>query len=168
SACGGATRSANAVAEAPAIIHSYAPPRPARDLDHAVVYRREDEFCAWTYTRGFWEDASGHLMQNFDALTVDYRDPDFINHNNVFRNARGRKQVTVRSTDRGLTWNGEDPEVDLLAAIPGAKAFAGPGPSTTWTAMCCCIPSARVSARRPGARRCRYQRTAAAPGRRPP
>src|SRR5690606_13458317 len=92
SACGAAVRSP---AGAPAIIRGYAAPRPAKELDHAVVYRREDEFCAWTYTRGFWENASGELIQNFDALTVDYRDPDFINHNNVFRNSTGTRQVTV-------------------------------------------------------------------------
>jgi hypothetical protein len=68
SACTTATRR---IAGAPAIIHGYAAPRPAKDLDHAVVYRREDEFCAWTYTRGFWENAKGELMQNFDAITID-------------------------------------------------------------------------------------------------
>jgi len=125
-ACGSGAR---AISGAPAILHAYAPPRPAQDLDHAVVYRREDEFCAWTYTRGFWEDANGHLMQNFDALTVDYRDPDFINHNNVFRNSTGTKQVTVRSTDRGRTWNGANPEHNLLAAgRESARPFAESGP----------------------------------------
>jgi hypothetical protein len=114
---------------APSIIHRYSAPRPARDLDHAVVYRREDEFCAWTYTRGFWEDANGNLMQNFDALTVDYKDPDFINHNNIFANSKGTKQVTVRSTDRGRTWNGDNPEVNLLAARNAtARPFAESGP----------------------------------------
>jgi len=126
SAC---NRGPGVAAGAPAIIHRYAAPRPAKDLEHAVVYRREDEFCAWTYTRGFWQDASGHLMQNFDALTIDYRDPDFINHNNVFANSRGTKQVTVRSTDRGRTWNGDNPEINVLAArTPETKSFAESGP----------------------------------------
>src|SRR5262245_20644725 len=118
-----------ALSGAPAIIHGYAAPRPAKNLDHAIVYRREDEFCAWTYTRGFWEDANGHLMQNFDALTVDYKDPDFINHNNVFANSKGTKQVTVRSTDRGRTWNGDKPEINVLSAGNAtAKPFAQSGP----------------------------------------
>jgi hypothetical protein len=126
SACTTATRR---IAGAPAILHSYAPPRPAKDLDHAVVYRREDEFCAWTYTRGFWENGKGELMQNFDAITIDYKDPDFINHNNVFRNSKGSKQVTVRSTDRGRTWSGASPEIDVLSAGgPSAKPFAESGP----------------------------------------
>lgn len=126
SACSGTPRR---ITGAPAILHRHTAPRPARDLDHAVVYRREDEFCAWTYTRGFWEDANGHLMQNFDALTVDYRDPDFINHNNIFRNAKGTKQVTVRSTDRGRTWNGDAPGINVLSAGNAtAKPFAESGP----------------------------------------
>jgi hypothetical protein len=110
---------------APAIIHRYHAPRPLTDTDHAVVYRREDEFCAWTYTRGFWEDAQGHLMQNFDSLTVDYGqlDAEGITHNNIFARSTARRMITVRSTDRGLTWNGDDPEVDLIArssAVAGA------------------------------------------------
>ncbi len=125
-ACGSGSR---APGGAPTILHTYAPPAPARDLDHAVVYRREDEFCSWPYTRGFWEDANGHLMQNFDAVSIDYLDPDFINHNNLFRNARATRQVTVRSTDRGRTWNGANPEFDVLtAAGAGAKPFSESGP----------------------------------------
>jgi hypothetical protein len=126
SACGGVTRNTRG---APAFIHGYAAPRLAKDVDNAIVYRREDEFCAWTYTRGFWENADGHLMQNFDALTVDYKDPDFINHNNIFRNSKGTKQVTVRSTDRGRTWNGANPEINILAAGGAAATpFAASGP----------------------------------------
>lgn len=114
---------------APALIHGYARPRPAQDLDHAVVYRREDEFCAWPYTRGIWETADGELIQNFDALTVDYKDPDFINHNNIFRNSTGTKQVTVRSKDRGRTWNGDSPGINVQSAGDAtASAFADSGP----------------------------------------
>ncbi|MES2604686.1 MAG: sialidase family protein [Pseudomonadota bacterium] len=101
---------------APAILHSYHAPRPADDLDNAIVYRREDEFCAWTYTRGFWETGNGELIQNFDALTIAYDNPDFINHNNVFANATQTRVLTIRSTDRGRTWNGDKPEVNVQAA----------------------------------------------------
>jgi hypothetical protein len=116
---------------APAIIHAYAAPRPAQDLDHAVVYRRENEFCAWTYTRGFWQDAQGHLMQNFDALTLDYSTttPETITHNNIFRTSTGSKMVTVRSTDRGLTWNGDNPEINLMTQGGDSRpTFAASGP----------------------------------------
>jgi hypothetical protein len=126
SACAASTRK---IGGAPAIIHRYTAPRPAKDVDHAVVYHRDDEFCAWPYTRGFWENARGELIQNFDAITIDYRDPDFINHNNVFRNAKRSRQVMVRSTDRGRTWNGDNPAYDVLTAGgPEAKPFAECGP----------------------------------------
>lgn len=127
-ACATGTRR---IAGAPAIIHAYAAPRPAKDADHAVVYRREDEFCAWTYTRGFWQNAQGHLMQNFDALTLDYSTttPETITHNNIFRTSTGRKMVTVRSTDRGRTWNGASPEFNIMDAGGSARpTFAESGP----------------------------------------
>src|SRR5690606_35350254 len=116
---------------APAIIHRYHRPRPATAADHAVVYRREDEFCAWTYTRGFWEDGNGHLMQNFDSMTVDYEklDAQGITHNNIFSNSTGRRMLTIRSTDRGVTWSGDSPEVDLLTrGSNGRPSFAESGP----------------------------------------
>ena len=116
---------------APGIIHRYHAPRPATAADHAVVYRREDEFCAWTYTRGFWEDGNGHLMQNFDSMTVDYEklDAQGITHNNIFSNSTGRRMLTIRSTDRGVTWNGDSPEVDLLTrGTEGRPTFAESGP----------------------------------------
>ncbi|MCP5144555.1 MAG: exo-alpha-sialidase [Gammaproteobacteria bacterium] len=118
-----------ASAQTPAIIRRFQAPRPADNLEHAVVYRREDEFCAWTYTRGFWETANGDLIQNFDAVTVNYTSADAINHNNVFRNSTGRKIVTVRSTDRGRTWNGDHPDFDLIATSgASARPFAEMGP----------------------------------------
>lgn len=130
-ALGACSSSSKSNLAAPAIIHRYHAPRPADDADHAVVYRREDEFCAWTYTRGFWEDASGHLMQNFDSMTVDYEglDQEGITHNNIFANATGRRMLTVRSTDRGVTWTGDSPEVDLVSAGGDSRpTFAQSGP----------------------------------------
>src|SRR3546814_11873926 len=32
------------------LIESYARPRQLKDVDHAVVYRNEKQFCAWPYT----------------------------------------------------------------------------------------------------------------------
>ena len=50
----------------------FAPPRPPRHVDHAVVYRRENEFCSWPYTSGFWENAEGTLIR---LLQERRRDP---------------------------------------------------------------------------------------------
>src|SRR3546814_2681998 len=62
------------------LIESYARPRQLKDVDHAVVYRNEKQFCAWPYTRGFWNFEDGELMQSFDAVATDYASPEAINH----------------------------------------------------------------------------------------
>ena len=86
-------------------IRKFSPPRPAKDVEHAVVYRRENEFASHPYVRGFWETAKGHLICNFSLATVDYRgDPLKLAHIELVRSAGGRRAVTVRSEDRGKTW----------------------------------------------------------------
>lgn len=113
------------------ILHSYYAPRPVDDVDHAVVYRREDEFCAWTYTTGFWRAGNGDLIQNFTSLTVNYNalDTEGITHNNIFRNSTGNRMITVRSTDGGRTWNGDKPEINLIARTSAnAPTFDESGP----------------------------------------
>jgi hypothetical protein len=80
-------------------------PRIARDAEHAVVYRRENEFASHPYVRGFWETAAGHLICNFSLATVNYRgDPNHLAHIHLVRSAGGRRSVTIRSEDRGRTW----------------------------------------------------------------
>ena len=64
-ALGACSPSKQSSVAAPGIIHEYHAPRPVADAEHAVVYRREDEFCAWTYTRGFWEDGNGRTWPQY-------------------------------------------------------------------------------------------------------
>jgi hypothetical protein len=86
-------------------IRKFSPPRAAKDVEHAVVYRRENEFASHPYVRGFWETAAGHLICNFSLATVDYRgEPMKLAHIELVRSAGGRRAVTVRSEDRGKTW----------------------------------------------------------------
>ena len=76
--------------------------RPARNVEHAVAYRRENEFASHPYVRGFWETAAGHLICNFSLTTVDYHgDPNNLAHISLVRSAGGRRGVTIRSEDRG-------------------------------------------------------------------
>jgi BNR repeat-like domain len=81
-------------------------PRIAKNVEHTVVYRRENEFASHPYVRGFWETAAGHLICNFSCATVDYHgDPNQLAHINLVRTAvGGRRAVTVRSEDRGKSW----------------------------------------------------------------
>jgi hypothetical protein len=87
-------------------------------VDHAIVYRRENEFCSWPFTSGFWENAPGELIANFTARTVTYSSGDEINHDALERGGGGApKMVTVRSRDRGKTWDGANPQIDMFASI---------------------------------------------------
>jgi hypothetical protein len=106
-------------------IRRFSPPRPAKDVEHAVVYRRENEFASHPYVRGFWETAAGHLICNFSLATVDYRgDPLKLAHIELVRSTGGRRAVTIRSEDRGKTWKvtNEDKHRssnDVRAPTPG-------------------------------------------------
>ena len=105
--------------------------RRAKDVEHAIVYRRENEFASHPYVRGFWETSAGHLISNFSLATVDYRgDPNLLAHTGLVRSAAGRRGVTVRSEDRGRTWSvtNEDknrPGNDVMAPRPGIDGKTG-------------------------------------------
>ncbi len=93
-------------------------PRPPSHVDHDVVYRRENEFCSWPFTSGFWENGSGELIANFTARTVAYASGDEISHDALERGGGGApRMVTVRSKDRGRTWDGANPQTDMFASI---------------------------------------------------
>lgn len=101
------------------------------DVEHAVVYRRENEFASHPYVRGFWETAAGHLICNFSLATVDYHgDPHRLAHIDLVRSAGGRRAVTIRSEDRGRTWRvtNEDrhrSSNDVQAPRPGIDGKPG-------------------------------------------
>ncbi len=102
-------------------------PRAPRDADHAIVYRHEDQFCSWPYTSGFWENKAGTLIASFVARTVRYRSGAEISHDalEAAGGALAPRTITVRSHDRGRTWDGDRPQIDMLGA------GAAPGPATT-------------------------------------
>jgi hypothetical protein len=110
---------------------SYDRPRFAEDVEHAVVYRRENEFASHPYVRGFWENAAGHLVSNFSVTTVDYAGhPSLLSHLALVHSPLGRRSVTVGSTDRGKTWTilNEDknrPSNDVKVPEPGVDGQAG-------------------------------------------
>ena len=98
------------------MIRKFARPRPPSYAEHAIVYRRENEFCAWPHTMGFWETGSGELVQNFMAMEAEYGDPSKISHDQLGeRGGRATRMVTVRSIDRGRTWS--DPVYDVYPRL---------------------------------------------------
>ena len=100
------------------------PPRRPRHLDNAVVYRRDDEFCSWPFTSGFWRNGEGTLIANFATRNVAYDSGDAIRHDVLGQNSSNPRQVTVRSRDNGLTWNGDNPQYNMLSR--GAEGGSGP------------------------------------------
>jgi hypothetical protein len=102
----------------------FAPPRAPKHVDHAIVYRRENEFCSWPFTSGFWENAQGELIANFTSRTVSYASGDAIRHDVLGQNSSGPKTVAVRSRDRGLTWDGANPQINMLAGPGGGGGAA--------------------------------------------
>lgn len=107
-------------------------PRWARNIEHAVAYRREDEFASHPYVRGFWETGAGHLIANFSLATVDYRgDPQQLAHIGLVNSPGGRRAVTIRSEDRGATWkvvnaDPRRPNNDVMAPRPGIDGLPSP------------------------------------------
>lgn len=103
------------------MIRTFAPPHPAKDVDHTIVYRRDDEFCAWPYTMGFWQTGSGELVANFMSLDADYSDAAKVSHDLLGeRGGRASRMVTVRSLDRGRSWG--DPEFDAYPRVSAAES----------------------------------------------
>lgn len=113
------------------MIRKYHRPRPAKDVDHAIVYRRNNEFATHPFSRGFWETAAGHLICNFSVADADYAgDPQNLAHHHLVMSRNGRRGVTVRSEDRGRTWrvSNEDkrrPGMDVKAPQPGIDGKPG-------------------------------------------
>jgi hypothetical protein len=108
--------------------------RRAKNVDNAIVYRRENEFASHPYVRGFWETAAGHLICNFSVATVDYHgDPNQLAHTGLVAGAGGRRAMTVRSEDRGRTWtianqDAKRPNNDVM--VPRVGIDGRPAPLT--------------------------------------
>ncbi|MBT2188214.1 sialidase family protein [Sphingobium nicotianae] len=104
-----------------AIIRRYAAPRQVK-ADHAVVYRRENEFAGWPHTMGFWNLGDGEIVQYVTSLNTSYGSADAISHDNIGRD--GGKQVGLRSKDWGRTWDGAIPVINPQQTIARDMANA--------------------------------------------
>lgn len=86
----------------------FAPPiRP--ETEHGIVYRDDNAFCGWPFVCGFWTAANGDYLVAFQRKPADYGRPDDINHDEVAK--VGPRIVTVRSRDRGATWDAAGPQL---------------------------------------------------------
>src|SRR5215218_1650182 len=81
----------------------FATPRPARGAEHGVVYRDENEFCAWPFLGGLWLTKAGDVVAAFTRNDCVYTRPDDVHHD-VLSVSRGRLTV-IRSADKGASWD---------------------------------------------------------------
>lgn len=84
-------------------VRRYAAPRRLGNVDHMVVYRRENEMVGWPHVMGFWDMGDGELLQQVTAITTRYGNADDISHDNLGREGLGSKAVALRSKDYGQT-----------------------------------------------------------------
>jgi hypothetical protein len=110
------------VARAAAGIERFAKPRRIADVDHLVVYRREDEFVGWPHTMGYWNIGDGELLQQVTSITTHYGNADSISHDNIGREGLGSKSVALRSRDYGRTW--EAPVFNMMENADKSQAGA--------------------------------------------
>lgn len=111
-----------ALAQGAAGGHRFAPARRLSGVDHAVVYRRDDDFAGWPHTSGFWNLGGGELLQTFMAIRTNYASPDAISHDNIGRSSASApmRSLTVRSTDHGRTWS-KPVEATMAVIDPAMK-----------------------------------------------
>jgi hypothetical protein len=103
-------------------IRTYQPEMRLRDVDHVVVYRREDEMVGWPHVMGFWNLGGGELLQQVSSITTRYGNSDDISHDNLGREGLGSRQLAFRSTDYGRSWG--EPVVDMMARADPSQAGA--------------------------------------------
>ena len=101
----------------------FAPARRAADSVHGIVYRDETAFCGWPFICGFWTTGAGDYLVAFQKKPANYSDPADINHDEVAR--VGPKIITVRSRDKGRTWDGDGAQVLYDLGADQEKLFAG-------------------------------------------
>ena len=114
-----------AMAGGPSIGHTYAAPRRLADVDHAVVYRREDEMVGWPHVMGFWNLDNGELLQQVNSITTRYGNSDDISHDSLGREGLGSRMLALRSLDYGRSWQAPMRNMmeNIDPALAGAKSM---------------------------------------------
>lgn len=76
------------------------------EIEHIIVYRREDEYAGWPFNGGFWNFGGGELLVGFNRNRCLYKTPSDVRHGQI---QLGEGQLVVmRSKDGGRTWPIED------------------------------------------------------------
>lgn len=72
------------------------------EIEHVIVYRRDDEYAGWPFNGGLWNFGGGELLVGFNLNKCSYRDLSDVSHDNIQMD--DCKHVTLRSKDGGKTW----------------------------------------------------------------
>jgi BNR repeat-like domain len=107
------------------MVSRFAPPRRIEDAEHSIVYRNDAEFCGWPFICGFWTPANGDLLAAFKKKPANYQSPEDVNHDEVAK--VGPTIVTIRSTDRGQSWDAGSMQALFKQALTNEQVF-GDGP----------------------------------------
>ncbi len=103
----------------------FEPARPARDAEHSIVYRNDAEFAGWPFISGLWETGSGDYVVAFKKKPAAYTSPADVHHDEIAK--VGPKMVTIRSRDRGKSWDPASMQVLFDFGAPPDTVF-GDGP----------------------------------------
>lgn len=102
--------------------NSFAPPLKLQNAEHGIAYRNEKAFSGWPFIAGFWTAANGDYLVAFQLKAADYSDPSSIHHSSLAR--VGTKIYTLRSRDKGRTWDGDDLQLLFDLGADHDKNFA--------------------------------------------
>lgn len=83
--------------------NSFLPPVEVTEAEHGIVYRNEKAFAGWPFICGFWTVGESDYLVAFQRRDADYSDASAINHDNIALD--GPKIMTIRSRDRGQSWD---------------------------------------------------------------
>src|SRR5690606_21287364 len=81
------------------LIRAYAEPRKLANVEHEVVYRKDDEFAGWPYVMGYWNMGDGEILQQVRSVSTTYPDADAIAHNKLGGPGGVTKMLSFRSKD---------------------------------------------------------------------
>jgi len=110
----------SSASRAASTIERFARPRQVANVDHLVVYRRDNEFVGWPHTMGYWNIGEGELLQQVTSINTAYGNADSLSHDNIGREGLGGKSVALRSRDYGRTW--EAPVFNMMSNADPAQA----------------------------------------------
>lgn len=74
------------------------------EIDHGIVYRKDDEVCGWVFTSGMWDTADGSIVVAFKRNKGSYGKAEDVHHDHLTEQGKNELML-IRSADRGATWD---------------------------------------------------------------